>query len=217
VTSFPYRPGHCHKTYRLIVLRKHLHRRQGGQLLGEESRYFFYITNDSSQADDQLVRFYDQRADQENTIAQLKSGLPAFHAPTHCFLANWAYMVIAALAWNLKAWYGLLLEEPALQQQVLRMEFKQFLQRFIHFPCQLIRQGRYLIYRIVHFTWDTLTVMKIADWFNALAFPCVAASWGPGGEGPPTTATTVPTKGPGHHTHLLTPHLRRTLPLRPQR
>ena len=80
-------------------------------------------------------------------------------------------MIIAALAWNLKAWYGLLLEEPALRQQVVRMEFKQFLQRFLHFPCQLIRQGRYLIYRIVHFTMETLTMIKIADWFNALAFP----------------------------------------------
>ena len=171
VTSFPYRPGHCKKTYRLIVLRKQLHRRKGGQLLGEEIRYFFYITNEPSQPTDELVLFYDQRADQENTIAQLKSGLPAFHAPTHSFLANWAYMVIAALAWNLKAWYGLLLEEPSLRQQVVRMEFKQFLQRFLHFPCQIIRQGRYLIYRIVHFTMETLTMIKIADWFNALAFP----------------------------------------------
>ena len=54
-------------------------------------------------------------------------------------------MVIAALAWNLKAWYGLLLKEPTLQQQVVRMEFKQFLERFIHLPCQIIHSGRRLL------------------------------------------------------------------------
>lgn len=171
VASIPYRPGACHQTYRLVILRKHLQRRQGSQVLGEEVRYFFYITNDTTQADDQLVLFYDGRADQENTIAQLKSGVPAFHAPTHSFLANWVYMVIATLAWNLKAWYGLLLEEPTLRQQVIRMEFKQFLQRFIHLPCQIVRQGRYLIYRLVHFTRDTPTFLKIANWLSRLAFP----------------------------------------------
>lgn len=51
------------------------------------------------------------------------------------------------------------------------MEFKQFLQRFLHIPCQLIRQGRYLIYRIVHFTMDTLTFLKIVTWLSRLAFP----------------------------------------------
>ena len=171
VVSVPYRPGQCTKTYRLLILRKHLQRRQGGQVLGEEHRYFFYITNEPTQPTDDLVLFYDQRADQENTIAQLKSGLPAFHAPTHDFLANWTYMVIATLAWNLKAWYGLLLQEPALRQQVVRMEFKQFLQRFLQVPCQIIRQGRYLIYRIVHFTLDTPTFLKIANWFTRMAFP----------------------------------------------
>lgn len=171
VTSLPYRPGKCKKTYRLILLRKQLQRRQGGQDLGEEMRYGFYITNELTQPDDELVLFYDQRADQENTIAQLKSGVPAFHAPTHSFLANWVYMVIAALAWNLTAWYGLLLQEPALRQQLVRMEFKQFLQRFIHIPCQIIRRSRSLIYRIVNFTVDTLLFMKIVDQLNALAFP----------------------------------------------
>lgn len=90
VTSLPYRPGHGQKTYRLIVLRKHLHRRQGGQLVGAEIRYFFYLTNEPTQPTPEWVWFYEQRADQENTIAQLKSGLPVFHAPTHSFWANWA-------------------------------------------------------------------------------------------------------------------------------
>jgi hypothetical protein len=29
--------------------------------------------------------------------------------PVDDLLSNWAYMVMSALAWNLKAWYGLLM------------------------------------------------------------------------------------------------------------
>ena len=49
--------------------------------------------------------------DQENVIEQLKNGVNAMRMPVHDLLSNWAYMVMSALAWNLKAWYGLLLPD----------------------------------------------------------------------------------------------------------
>jgi hypothetical protein len=45
---------------------------------------------------------------QENLIEQLKNGARALHAPLNMLEANWAYMVIASLAWSLKAWFALL-------------------------------------------------------------------------------------------------------------
>ncbi len=80
-------------------------------------------------------------------------------------------MVIAALAWSLKAWYGLLIKEPGLRRAVVRMEFKQFLRRFICIPCQIVRQGRRLIYRIVDFTLDTLTFLRLFARLKSLEFP----------------------------------------------
>ena len=41
-------------------------------------------------------------------IEQLKNGVNAMRMPVDDLLSNWAYMVMSALAWNLKAWYGLL-------------------------------------------------------------------------------------------------------------
>ena len=161
VASFPYRPGKCKKTYRIIALRKHLRITKGDVLLSEKIRYFFYITSDKNTPDAELVLFIDKRCNQENTIEQLQNGVPAFHAPADTLLANWAYMVIAALAWNLKAWYGLLIQEPKLQQRVVQMEFKQFLNTFIQIPCQIVYKARRLIYRIVNFTFDTLTFLTI--------------------------------------------------------
>ena len=171
VASFPYRPTKCKKTYRIIVLKKHLRITKGDHLLPEKIRYFFYITNDEHTPDDELVLWIDARCNQENTIAQLQSGVPAFHAPADTLLANWVYMVIASLAWNLKAWYGLLIQDPRLQHQIVQMEFKQFLLTFIQVPCQIIRTARQLIYRIANFTFDTLTFLDIFQHLKKLRFP----------------------------------------------
>ena len=49
------------------------------------------------------------RCDQENLIEQLKNGVSAMKLPVDNLLSNWAYMVMASLAWSLKAWWGLML------------------------------------------------------------------------------------------------------------
>ena len=171
VASFAYRPGKCAGAYRMVVLRKHERITRGAEVLEERHRYLFYITNDEQQTSAQLVLFIDQRCNQENLIEQLKNGVPAFHAPSNTLVANWVAMVIAALAWSLKAWYGLLIKEPGLRRAVVRMEFKQFLRRFIEIPCQIVRQGRRLIYRIVDFTLDTLTFLRLFARLKSLEFP----------------------------------------------
>lgn len=171
VASFSYRPVKCEKSYRIIALKKHLQITKAGQIIEHQIRYFFYITNDFLTPDGQLVQFINQRCNQENTIAQLKSGVPAFHAPANTLNANWTYMAIATLAWNLKAWYGLLIEHPALKQHVMKMEFKQFLARFILIPCQILKKGRRLIYRIANFTNDTLSFLERFQNLKRLRFP----------------------------------------------
>ncbi len=171
LAEFAYRPGKCKRAYRMLVLRKTERITQGGRLVEERQRYLFYITNEQAMTTEAMVLFIDGRCDQENTIEQLKNGVPAFHAPCDTLEANWVAMVIGALAWSLKAWYGLLIEEPRLRHEVLRMEFKQFLNRFICLPCQIVRQGRRLLYRIVHMTFDTLLYLRLFDRLKALNFP----------------------------------------------
>jgi hypothetical protein len=171
LAEFAYKPGKCRKAYRMLVLRKTEHITRGGQLVEERERYLFYITNEEETTAEAMVLFIDGRCDQENTIEQLKNGVPAFNAPCDTLQANWVAMVIGALAWSLKAWYGLLIEEPRLRHQVVRMEFKQFLERFICLPCQVVRQGRRLLYQIVHFSVDTLTFLRLYQRLKQLDFP----------------------------------------------
>ena len=56
----------------------------------------------------ELAQFAHERCDQENLIAQLKGGVDALRMPVRDLNSNWAYMVMASLAWSLKAWFGLL-------------------------------------------------------------------------------------------------------------
>lgn len=160
VTEFEYQPTKCKKPYRVVAVRKNLSREKGEWVLCENVRYFFYITNDCTTPVDQLVQKANGRSDQENLIEQLKNGVKALRMPVDDLVSNWAYMVMASLAWTLKAWFALLLPERgrwgqkyrAQKQQVLRMEFKRFVNGFIRVPCQIVRTGRCIVYRLL--SWN---------------------------------------------------------------
>jgi Transposase DDE domain group 1 len=158
VAEFRYRPTACQKTYRMVVVRKNITREKGEVRLFDEIRYFFYITNDGSSAASEVVFTANDRCDQENLLSQLHSGVRALKAPSDTLESNWAYMVMTALAWNLKAWWGLALPEPAGRGQekrreekawVLGLEFKAFVNAFVRLPCQVVRTGGKLVYRLL--------------------------------------------------------------------
>jgi hypothetical protein len=66
-------------------------------------------------------------------------------------------MVMASLAWSLKAWLALLLPETgrwkdkhqAEKELVLRMDFKRFLGGFLRIPAQLVLGGRRQLFRLL--------------------------------------------------------------------
>jgi hypothetical protein len=161
VAEFDYRPSACSKSYRLIVVRKNLSVEKGEQVLFDDYRYFFYLTNDRTSSAAEIVFVANDRCNQENLHAQLKHGVCALQAPVDSLVSNWAYMVMTALAWNLKAWLALqLAEQPgrwaerhrADKQTVLAMEFKTFVNAFLRLPCQIIRTSRRLVYRLL--SWN---------------------------------------------------------------
>ena len=160
VAEFEYRPVACKKSYRMIVLRKLVGVDKGQMRLFEEYRYFFYITNDRKMTSKEVVFSANDRCEQENLIAQLKSGVRALTAPVDDLVSNWAYMVMASLAWSLKAWSALMVpvspqlevEHKTEKRKLLRMEFATFCAAFIQMPCQIVRGGRRLIYRLL--SWN---------------------------------------------------------------
>jgi hypothetical protein len=152
VAEFMYRPVKCARDYRVVVLRKNLSIEKGEQPLIDEVRYFFYITNDARLSMEDVVYQANARCDQENLIEQLKNGVNAMRVPAYDLLSNWAYMVIASLAWTLKAWFALTLPRAEDREDVLRMEFKRFLNAIICIPCQVIRGGHRILLRLLGYT-----------------------------------------------------------------
>jgi hypothetical protein len=160
VAEVAYRPTACQRTYRLIIVRQTIQVEEGQARLFDEIRYRFYLTNDRKGLPREVVFKGNDRCDQENLIAQLKGGVHALRAAVDNLTSNWAYMVMTALAWSLKAWFALSVpESPRHKQahrqqkrQLLRMEFKRFVNSIILMPCQIIRGGRRLIFRLL--SWN---------------------------------------------------------------
>jgi hypothetical protein len=158
VAEFEYRPTACQKSYRMIVVRKNISQEKGERRLVDEIRYFFYLTNDRQLATEEVVFGCNDRCDQENLLAQLAGGVNALSAPVDNLVSNWAYMVMTSLAWTLKAWAALWLPvHPRHRERheeerrgLLRMEFKTFVNAWMKIPCQIVRQARRIVYRVLN-------------------------------------------------------------------
>ena len=132
---------------------------QGQQKLFDDSKCFFYITNKKKRecSAAQVVFGANDRCDQENLIEQHKNGVRALTAPLDNLESNWAYMVIASLAWSLKAWAALLLpvhprwkeKHEQEKRKLLRMAFATFRNALIQLPAPIIRGGRRIVYRLL--------------------------------------------------------------------
>lgn len=151
VAEVEYQPGKCARSYRLVILRKNISVLKGETELFEHVRYFFYITNRRDDTPEEIVALANGRCNQENVIEQLKNGVNAMRMPVGDLISNWAYMVMSSLAWNLKAWFALLMPEGESAMTVLRMEYRSFLNALMLVPVQIVKQGRKTISRILSY------------------------------------------------------------------
>ena len=154
----------------MIALVKQLEVHRGQLLLVDDSRTFFYITNDFDKPAEQIVFEANQRCNQENLFAHLKTDMRALAAPVDTLLSNWAFMVMASLAWSLKAWMALMLPSSgplaAKKQQLLRMEFTTFRRAMIAIPTQIVKTGRRILYRVLAWNPWLQTFFSLLDQLN---------------------------------------------------
>ena len=119
----------------------------------------FYMTNDREMTAEELVFSANEHCNQENLIAQLKGGVRALTAPVDDLVSNWAYIVMASLAWSLKAWSAFWFRFRPAPGETQRGETKAFedgirdVLRGIHPDAMSNRAGRTaLIYRLL--SWN---------------------------------------------------------------
>ena len=160
VAELAYRPAACKQNYRLVVVRKQITVTQGQGRLFDETRYLFYLTNLRKESAREVVFSANRRCHQENVVEQLKNGVQAMRMPSDSLESNWAYLVIAAQAWNLKAWLGLVQSDKTMGQRILKMEYRRFLRRLVQIPCQILQRGRRLLYRLLNVNDWTETLLS---------------------------------------------------------
>ena len=149
VAEFDYQPGNCSRPYRVVALRKNISKMKGEQVLFDEIRYFFYITTRTDLTAHEVVRCANERCDQENVIEQLKNGVNAMRLPLYDLVSNWAYMVTATLAWNIKSWFAMMMHLKRDRDAYIRMEFRRFINSIVLIPCRVVRRARSVVVRII--------------------------------------------------------------------
>jgi len=170
VAMVEYRPVACERSYRLAILRKTITVKKGQELLLPEVRYFFYLSNDCDASASEIVFESNARCNQENLLAQLKSGMNALSMPLDTLNANWVYLVCGCLAWSLKSWTALWLAvdgrkpaERSQKERLLNMEFRTFLQAMILLPAQILRSGGQRIVRLLNLNAWSSTFFRLVE------------------------------------------------------
>jgi hypothetical protein len=170
VAEFTYRPGKCRRDYRVVVVRKNITKAKGEQALFDEIRYLFYITTRTDLTAPQVVACANERCDDENNIEQLKNGVNALRVPLYDLVSNWAYMVIAALAWNIKSWFAMMMHHKTDRRAYIRMEYRRFLREIVQTPARVIRHARTTTIRLVGYTRSTAAFFTAQATIEASSF-----------------------------------------------
>ena len=143
VASFRWRPKSWKHERRFIVRRDPAEAGEQLTLEGREWHYWAIVSNDERPADE-LECWHRAKANLENQIKEAKLGLGLDNLPCKSFHANWAYLLITLLAFNLLCWLKLLaLPEPERTSYAKRLRF-----RFIAVAATVGRSGRRLVVRL---------------------------------------------------------------------
>ena len=129
--EFRYRPQGWSRAYRLLVKRTPWYEKDQ-RILGEH--FFTAVITNLCGAGSSLIRYHLARGGMENYIEEFKHGLGAAHLPSQNFHANWAWLLIAALAYNLAQAFKLLLlcrDRHADQLKKLRLHWLNVAARWI--------------------------------------------------------------------------------------
>ncbi len=93
---------------------------------------------------DELERWQREKANVENRIKEAKLSLGLDNLPSQIFNANWAYLLLTLIAYDLLVWLKLLvLPEPERSSYAKRLRF-----RFISVAGSVGKSGRRLVLRL---------------------------------------------------------------------
>jgi hypothetical protein len=144
VASFVWKPRSWKTARRFIVRRDPVEAGEQLSLEGHEWHYWALVSNDGERSADALESWHRDKANVENRIKEAKLGLGLDNLPSQLFHANWAYLLITLLAYNLLCWLKLL----ALPAREHTSYAKRLRFRFIAVAATVGRSGRRIVLRL---------------------------------------------------------------------
>jgi hypothetical protein len=128
--------------------------------IGDPYDYLAFITNlgEHQMTAEQVVNFYRQRGNAENFIREIKNGFDLHHLPCLKLLANKAYGLIGAFAYNLMRFASWTLSRD-------KQHFAKIVRfRMVNLACQVIRKARQVTFR-----FHSTHAKEVSDWINAIS------------------------------------------------
>jgi hypothetical protein len=149
VAEFHYQPTGWAQPYRYVIKRE-LAETTAGELYW---KYHATVTNEPKRSASEVVRWHLQHANMENAIKEHKSGLGLEKLPTQKFHANWAYLLIGQLAFNLAAWFKRLV----LPLGYRRATIKTIRHHLLNWAGKLVHTARWVFLVITdHYRYQTV-------------------------------------------------------------
>jgi hypothetical protein len=116
VAELRYQPTGWSQPYRYVVKRE-VAETKAGELYW---KYHVTVTSEEGLSAREVVVWHLQHAAMENAIKEHKSGFGLEKLPTQKFHANWAYLLIGQLAFNLVAWFKRLVLPASYQRATIK-------------------------------------------------------------------------------------------------
>lgn len=153
VAELRYQPVDWGKEYRYVVKRDLVEQKNGELCF----RYFVFVTNDEQTPAAEVLEWQLKKANLENRIKEHKSGFGMEKLPTRKFHANWAYLLIGQIAFNVMQWFKRLVLPKEYHQSTIKTMRHQIL----NLAGKLVRTGR-RSYLVISDQYQYLNVWKKA-------------------------------------------------------
>ncbi len=155
-----YRPTDFRETLRVVMIRSLKENEQSQGLFGDmRYDYHAFVTNigEHELQSEKVIEFYRSRSDVENFIKDMKYGFDLKHFPCLSLLANKAYGLIAAFAYNLVRFVAFL-ENPRRPHFAKLLRFKALM-----LPVQVVKHSRMISFRFM-----THHAQEVTRWLSII-------------------------------------------------
>ena len=136
VAEVRYQPVGWKQSYRYVVKRNLMENKKGELCF----RYHVLVTNDEQRSAEAVLIWHLQHANMENRIKEHKSGFGLEKLPTKWFHANWAYLLIGQMAFNLMAWF----KRMVLPEHYHQSTIKTIRHQVLNVAGKIVQTGRKL-------------------------------------------------------------------------